>query len=122
MSNSNLNGKQAAPRLVFNGGFDERAAFEAEARGYCAGVSVEFEDGRRFPVVFYDPVRLAQDLQDETEAGYPFISEPGLIIVADVTRANMEAAVAKLTRESFFDSFVPLDATASTFGNPAHAH
>ncbi len=110
MSQSNTNGKSAHVRLVFRHQFDERAAFEAEARGYCGFACVEFDDGRCFPVVFYDPVRLAQDLATETESGRPFIGEPGLIVVADVTLANMELAVAKLTRESFFDAFHPLEA------------
>lgn len=112
MKNNNPNGNAATPHLVFAGGFDERAADDAEARGYRAAVFVEFDDGRRYEVVFYDPVRLAQDLEDETAAGNPFISEPGLIVVPGVTLVNMQAAVAKLARERFFDVLVPQTSTS----------
>ena len=50
------------PRLKFAYPFDDRAAFEAENRGYWGHSYVEFSNGRKCPVVFYDAVRLAQDL------------------------------------------------------------
>jgi hypothetical protein len=112
MNSDQPNGNTANPRIVFEGGFDERAAHEAEARGYRAGVYVEFDDRRRYEVVFYDPVRLVQDLKDEVDEGNPFISAPGLIILPDVTLSNMQAAIAKLVRERYFESIVPCAAAS----------
>ncbi len=92
------------PRLVFKYPFDEAAAYDAEARGYLAYASVELSDGTRYPVVFYDPVRLQQDLEVEVGEGRAFIAEPGLIIVPEVTLARMQAAVEHLSRIGFFEA------------------
>lgn len=92
------------PRLVFKYLFDEAAAFDAEARGYLAYASVELSDGNRYPVVFYDPVRLQQDLEVEMSQGRAFIAEPGMIVVPEVTMARMQDAVERLLQIGFFDS------------------
>ena len=91
--------------LSFRCPFGEREAYEAEARGYLGHAVVELETGQ-VPVVFYDVVRLQQDLEEEGAAGRAFLAEPGLIVVESVTKTNMEAAVARLHEESFFDSFL----------------
>jgi hypothetical protein len=65
-------------------------------------VWAEFEDGSRYRVTFYNLTRLAQTLEDERQAGRPFFSEPGLIVVERVTHELMEAAVSALGREGFF--------------------
>ena len=96
------------PRLVFAYEFDEQAAYEAEGRGYLSHAFVELCDGSRYPVVFYDPVRLQQDLDDEVAAGNPFIAEPGMVVVPDVTLENMKKAVTKLFQEGFFSNFRPI--------------
>ncbi len=93
------------PRLVFKYPFDEAAAYDAEARGYLAYASVELSDGRRYPVVFYDPVRLQQDLEVEADEGRAFIAEPGMIVVPEVTLARMQDAVERLFQAGFFDPF-----------------
>ncbi len=61
------------PQLVFSLDFDERVAFEAAGRGYLSCVHVALPDGTRCPVVFYDPIRLQQDLEDEGPAGVPLL-------------------------------------------------
>ena len=96
------------PRLIFEGGFDERDAFESKARGYRSHVWAELADGERYPLVFYDAVRLQQDLQDMTKVGSPYIAESGLIVLQEVTKDNMELAVARLFEEGFFDSLRPV--------------
>jgi hypothetical protein len=92
------------PFLSFGSPFGEREAYEAEARGYLASAVVELETGQ-VPVVFYDLVRLKQDLDEECAAGRAFLAEPGLIVVDSVTMTNMEAAVLRLHEENFFESF-----------------
>ncbi len=87
--------------------FGEREAFEAASRGYLSTAYVEFEDGRRFGIVFYDPVRLQQDLAAEADEGKPFLAEPGLVIVVEVTLENMQAAVERLLLEGYFGHFIP---------------
>lgn len=87
------------PRLVFDGQFDEREAAESEAKGYRSNVWAELANGDRYEIVFYDAVRLAQDLADEN-----CIAEPGLIVVESVTQGNMQAAIERLAEEGYFDS------------------
>lgn len=92
-------------KLTFKYAFGEQEAFEAEARGYCGYAVAELEGGVAVPVVFYDAVRLQQDLETMTAHGRPFIAEPCLIVVASVTLENMELAIARLSEEGFFEPF-----------------
>ena len=92
------------PKLLFDYDYDDRVAYEAQARGYIRGVTVETADGKRHPVFFYDPTRLAQDLVEETKLGRPFVAEKGMIVLNDVTLENMMGAVRWLARHGFFDA------------------
>ena len=89
-------------RLIFEHGFDERTAFEAEQRGLLTGVWVELSDGSRHEVSFFDSVRLEQELAELTRQGRPFFHEPGLIVLAAVTLENMELAARTLAHERGF--------------------
>lgn len=90
------------PRLCFEYEFDERTAAETEMRGYWGHSHVVLADGTIIPVTFYDPGRLAQDLEEEAKHGRPFIAETNLIVLESVTRQNMEAAIKQLDAEGFF--------------------
>jgi hypothetical protein len=92
-------------KLIFSVPFGEREAFEAEARGHLAYASVKLPSGALIPVMFWDAVRLAQDLETEAEQGRSFIAEPGMIVLTSVTLENMEQAVRRLYAEWFFDTF-----------------
>lgn len=96
------------PQLIFEGGFDAREAAESRDRGYRSHVWVEFASGERYPVVFYDIVRLQQDLQHEAQEGNPFVAEVGLVVLPEVTKENMAKAVCCLAEEGFFESFRPV--------------
>ena len=48
--------------LRFPDGFSEADEQEAEVRGYLVGAVVELAGGVRYPVTFYDPVRLWQTM------------------------------------------------------------
>lgn len=95
------------PELVFKVPFDERTAWEAEARGYfgCAAVRIGSDV---FPVCFYDPVRLQQDLESETQQGRAYLADPGLIVIPEVTLLRMKEEVENLFLEGFFSSFHPI--------------
>jgi hypothetical protein len=88
--------------------FDERAEWEAEHKGWLPGVTVELADGSRYPVFFYDPVRLSQDLEADANSGHPYVAEPGLIVLPQVTRAAIGEAVGQLVGSGFFDRLRPL--------------
>jgi hypothetical protein len=93
--------------LVFQSPFDDRAQFEAKARGYLSHVLVEMSDGRRYPVVFYDCVRLAQDLEAEVAEGRACVADAGMIVLPEVSLEHMRAAVQQLVGEGFFERLVP---------------
>jgi hypothetical protein len=71
-------------------------AWEAEAKGWLQGVIAVIAD-RRYRVTFYDPTRLAQDIEGELGASAVFF-ERNLIVVPSVTRAHMEAAIEVIAR------------------------
>lgn len=95
------------PRLIFQGDFDERLAFDVEQKGWCGIGVVELPDGKRTRVFFYDPIRLAQDLETDLNSGEVCIAEPGMIVIPRVTRELMEKAVQQLYEKGYFDSLVP---------------
>jgi hypothetical protein len=87
---------------------DERALWEAEARGCLSHVAVRLPDGTEYPVYFYDPVRLAQDLETVAESGAAVIAEPGMIVVPAVTPECMTCAIRELARSGYFDFLHPI--------------
>ncbi|MBV9766030.1 MAG: hypothetical protein JOZ48_14385, partial [Acidobacteriaceae bacterium] len=89
------------PRLHFREAFDE-IGWEVSYKGWYSGVVVELKDGSRYTVFFYDPVRLAQDLQAEAELGRPHLAEPGMIVVPEISEASMRLAVQQLHKEGWF--------------------
>jgi hypothetical protein len=105
-------GTRKFKRLVFRYGWDSRADYETPLKGYRDHVSIEFDDGSHQRVIFYDVARLSQALDAECRSGRPFFAETGLIVLEEVTRANMENAARTLANEGFFDrdSYVDVDA------------
>ena len=95
-------------RLIYEHGFTEQDEVETPLRGYRSHVVAELENDSRYRLVFFDPVRLRQELEQETASGHPFIGEPGLVILPEVTRENMERAAAALCVEGFFDHLKPV--------------
>jgi hypothetical protein len=95
------------PRLHFDSYFEERA-WEVSAKGYYGNLVVELEDGLRYAVFFYDPVRLAQDLQMETENGRPYIAEQGMVVIPEISETNMRLAVQKLHGDGWFNHLRPI--------------
>lgn len=85
--------RQPEVTVEFPDDFDVNAE-EIEAKGWYSGVVVVV-DGTRHALMVYDPVRLAQDVRAELEAGRPF-AEPHLVVVPSVTRTAIEGAVRAL--------------------------
>jgi hypothetical protein len=98
----------SSAKLVFVHGFSERDSAEARDRGYLSHVLVEIDGVRLYPVLFYDPVRLQQDLEEGLKHDRSFLAEPGMIVLPDVTLDAMQDAVQRLCREGYFDYLVPL--------------
>ncbi len=90
--------------MLFESPFDERAQFEANAKGYLSHVKVVQDDGKTYPVVFYDCARLSQDLQGELSAGKTCVADAGMIVLKEITLNNIEKAVRELTEEGYFNN------------------
>ncbi len=88
--------------VVFPDWYDERAEFEAPAKGFLPDVEVRLEDGSRHRLFFIDPIRLQQDLEEEARAGRPYFAEPGMVVLPEVTTASIREAVAGLWRDGYF--------------------
>ena len=89
-------------RVVFPDGFDERAAFEAPSKGWLSA-QVEMQDGRSYSVYFTDLARLQQDLDENGQLGKPYLAEPGLIVLPEVTVEAVQETVRALCAQGFFD-------------------
>lgn len=89
-------------QVIFPSWFDEIGEAEAEAKGWLQGVEVVLSDGVRQPLFFYDPIRLAQDLEAEAQAGIPFVASPGLIVIPRITREMILTIIQKLVEERYF--------------------
>jgi hypothetical protein len=90
--------------IEFPEGFNDYA-WEAEAKGWLQG-AIAIIEGRRYRVTFYDPTRLAQDIEDELKGAAVFL-ERNLVVVQSVTRAKMEAAIDVVARTGRQSDMVP---------------
>lgn len=107
-------------QLLFPDWFDELAELEVANKGWLQGVRVELADGRRIPVHFYDPVRLAQDLEEDAKWDRAYVAEPGMIVVPNVTRDAIRKAVESLVETGYFLHFRD-ERDAAEPVKPAHA-
>ncbi len=71
-------------------------------KGWLDHVIVETEDGRTFTLSFYDPIRLAQDLEEEVKLGRAGITDKGLMVVPEVTKQNIENAIRQAETDGYF--------------------
>jgi hypothetical protein len=76
--------------LILPEDFDEYE-WEIISKGWFGGARLNVS-GKEYRLIFYDPVRLGQTIEDELQRGEAFF-EPNLIVVRSVTRSNMEGAV-----------------------------
>ena len=70
--------------------------WEVEAKGWFPDARLS-AFGKEYPLNFYDPVRLAQEIASEHERSAVFC-EPNLVVVKKVTRSGMEEAAQELVR------------------------
>jgi hypothetical protein len=99
------------PRLVFAHDVDDR---DMAPHGYRGDVVVELADGEAFPVYFYEPDAVREELESRSRSGFGrFVAEPGLVVLPEITRANMKSSVLELLEVGYFNHLRPLCAKAS---------
>ncbi len=82
--------------------WSERDHFERPAKGWLSDVTLELDNGNVHIVTIYDPVRLAQDLEEELGSGGVGIIEKGLLVVSEVSKENIEKAIFRAVETGVF--------------------
>jgi hypothetical protein len=95
------------PRLAFPEGFTERDKWEMERKGYVYAF-LECEDGRRYQVMFIDPVRLGQDVEATLQAGQCYYYEFGQVVVPEITIAALTKIIPHLVEEGYLERHLPV--------------
>ena len=72
---------------------------------------MDIADGTTYELFFYDPVRLAQELDIEVKDGIPCIAEVNMVVVPEVTPAAIRAAIERLVQIGHFSHLKPVSAT-----------
>lgn len=76
-------------------------AYEYEAKGYLAGARIR-RGAEQAQVVFYDPVRLAQDIEEElADAGH--LAFANIVVVPQITPEAIARAVGDLAESGFVE-------------------
>jgi hypothetical protein len=88
--------------VTFPEGYDEQAEFELPFRGYLPDVIVETEDGSRHRLSFIDIVRLEQSLFDNARSRRPYYTEPGLVVLPEISTKAIQLAVQGLRDDGCF--------------------
>ena len=83
--------------------FDDYA-WEVESKGWFGDARVRL-GSRSYQVTFYDPTRLAQELDDELKGAAVFI-ERNLLVVRRVDREHMLAAIGELAQAERYSELV----------------
>lgn len=94
--------------IIFPEWYDARCEDETPAKGYLSDVEVLLEDGSRYKLYFTDPIRLQQTLEDDASVGKPYYTEPGLVVLPEVTTQTIQQAVPGLLRDGYFRYLKPL--------------
>lgn len=84
-------------------GYEEYAS-EVESKGWFSDATLAYS-GRRYRLSFYDPVRLAQEIDSKMQRGRVFF-ETNLMVIRSVTRPNMENAVTQLVERGDVPSLI----------------
>ena len=96
-----------AYELIFPEDYHGQWEEECRYKGWLSGVQVRLGQAEVYAITFVDKHRLAQMFDDQIAAGLNYLAEPALLIVAEVTRKNMEAAVEGLIKDHYFESLRP---------------
>lgn len=89
-------------QVAFPEWYDERGEWEAKEKGWLQGVEVRFANGHAESLFFYDPVRLAQDLDAESKLGKPCVAVPGMVVIPAITRRAILDTIAQLVESGYF--------------------
>lgn len=67
------------PTLTISCDLDEGAEWEIEQKGWFEHALVHLPDGKHVQLHFWDPSRIAQDLETNLKSGKTCLTEPAMI-------------------------------------------
>ncbi|GHT14495.1 hypothetical protein FACS1894170_11550 [Planctomycetales bacterium] len=88
--------------LIYLEGFSDFDHFDTPQRGYRTGVYLKHRE-KCYPLCFYTPVVLIQDMEYAIKWWGGFIAEYGMVIIDEVTLENMIGTTIKLFASHYFD-------------------
>jgi hypothetical protein len=91
--------------VIFPEGCD---LYGADRKGYLEEVTVHLPGYGKVPISLMIPLRLRQEISADALNGRPFLAEPGLIVVAEISREVITNAVHELASTEFFRHLKPL--------------
>ena len=95
------------PRLVFVHDVDER---DMAPHGYRGDVHLQLVDGQSYPVYFYEPDAIREELEARRRSGFgQFMAEPGLVVIPDITLTAMKSSVSELIEVGYFTHLRPCE-------------
>ena len=93
------------PRLVFAHAVADP---DLAPHGYRGDVVGELADGGAFPVYFYEPDAIREELDARRRSGFgQFVAEPGLVVLPEITLDRMKASVLELIAVGYFAHLTP---------------
>lgn len=99
------------PKLILSDDFDERAETEANEKGYLKEVFIQTPDKKFYQLNFYGIERIKLRLEENSRVDHFYFTEPGLIILPEITKKTMSDAVTKLWEQGFFHELKELNRT-----------
>jgi hypothetical protein len=100
------------PRLVLTYDVDDR---DLAPHGYRGDVVVEFADGGAFPLYFYEPDAVREELDARLRSRLgQFVAEPGLVVIPEITLARMKSSVLELIEVGYFNHLRPVCAKVNS--------
>jgi hypothetical protein len=95
--------------IVVAGTSDDPELWDINARGYCTHVMVRTSERKCFRLDFYEPCRLAQDIDVQVTQMKDFLAEPEVVVIPDVNREEIVRAVTCLAKTDYFEKRVPTE-------------
>ncbi|BDI34175.1 hypothetical protein CCAX7_62260 [Capsulimonas corticalis] len=87
---------------------DQRTLDEMSTRGFLGPLLISIDDSI-YSLFFITPERIKSELKASLDSGEIWFSEPGLIVIPDITMKNIETALEDMCRQKFFDCIKPIE-------------
>ncbi|UXN06964.1 hypothetical protein [Bartonella sp. HY761] len=90
--------------IAFLSTFDDRRRYETQCKGYLFDLYVIIEK-KSYNIIFYDKMRLEQDIDAENERyGYGFFYSKNIVVVKEITYDEIVKAINHLIKIDFFST------------------